>query len=124
MTALPFDLIIGPHRAEQFIRERVQQLVAGDCIPEARAVDMVCTAVLAGDPWTLADPGQTWIPHDTVAQEHDGLLAAELYVAQRRGATILVEDEWAQRAWRPVTVLDGYVLDSWHWARRETTTER
>ncbi|MDF4254638.1 hypothetical protein [Streptomyces sp. WMMB303] len=122
MTAVRLDLIIGPERARQFIRERVQQLVTGDCIPQARAADMVCTAVLAGDPWVLADPGQTWIPRDD-GQDPNDLLAAELYVAQRHGATVLVEDEWAQRAWRPVSVLDGYVLDTWHWARQASPTE-
>ncbi|WP_432070862.1 hypothetical protein [Streptomyces sp. AA1529] len=123
MTAVPLNLIIGPQHAGQFIRERVEQLVSADCIPEAHAVDMVCTAVLAGDPWMLADPGQRWIPHDDLRQEGDGLLVAELYVAQRCGATLLVENEWAQRTRQPVTVLHGYVLDSWHWARQTGLTE-
>jgi len=122
MTAVPLDLIIGPQRARQFIRERVRQLVTADCIPQARAADMVRSAVLAGDPWVLADPGQTWIPHDD-GQEREDLPADLLYVAQRHGATVLVEDEWAQRAWLPVSVLDDYVLDTWHWARQASPTE-
>ncbi|WP_329812943.1 hypothetical protein, partial [Streptomyces sp. GSL17-113] len=61
---VPLDLIAGAEHAAAFIADRVQQLVSQDCLPQSRAYDSVCTAVLEGDPVTLAAPGQLWLARE------------------------------------------------------------
>lgn len=114
---VPLDLIAGRERAAAFIADRVQQLVTQDCIPQSRAYEMVCTAVLAADPFTLAAPGQLWIAR--VDEPDSDVPAAMLYVHRRQGADVLLEDECGQQEWLPVSVLDGYVLDTWHSPRQD-----
>ena len=115
---LPLDLLVGPERAARVITERVRDLATNDLIPEPLAYATVCTAVLACDPWTLAETGQTWIPRDNL--DVTDAPADLLYVVRRHGGHALLEDEYGQRETLPLSVLDGYVLDHWEWARTDT----
>lgn len=116
LLPLPIDLLIGAERAGQFINARVRALTERDWIPESLAYEMVCTGVLDGDPWTLVDAGQRWLPRDSAPDE----VPAELYVVHRRGAQVLLEDEYGQRATYPLAALyDTYYLHTWHWSHED-----
>lgn len=114
---VPLDLLVGPERAAAFLKAKVDALVSFDWIPESRAYAIVCEAACDGDPWTLADPGQIWTPGPDLAVAD--AVAAQLYIAARDGAHLLVEDEYGQREWAEPTVLAGWRLDHWSWARAD-----
>ncbi|MFF3313705.1 hypothetical protein [Streptomyces sp. NPDC002952] len=118
--SLPIDLLIGPHRAGQFIASRVRILTDEDLIPEAAAYAAVCAAVLDSDPWTLAETGQVWSLRTDMEERLDEGWPLTVYVVMRSPgdhATVTIEDENLKRSRVPLAMLAAYRLDQWFWAR-------
>ncbi|WP_407842072.1 hypothetical protein ACE1OC_42735 (plasmid) [Streptomyces sp. DSM 116496] len=127
-AALPIDLLIGPHKAAEFITACVTELVTEDCIPEPAAYAAVCHAVLTSDPFLLAEAGQVWALRPTTEAAADApdtprnseSRPGMLYIVRRMRSDhgrVTVEDEWAERSIISVSQLADYELDQWTWAR-------
>ncbi|MFF2942890.1 hypothetical protein ACFVSQ_23945 [Streptomyces niveus] len=104
---------MGPANAGQLIGDLVRDLITQDVLPEAVAYWIVCEGVLAGDPFLLIDPGQTWALRPETTERAPGLLL----IIRRDADQLTVEDEHGQRHRIPVCALNTYALDQLFWAR-------
>ncbi|MDX3232514.1 hypothetical protein [Streptomyces sp. ME19-01-6] len=111
--AITLNHLIGPDRAGQFLNTRIQNLTTQDLLPRETAERMVCQAVAAGDPWTLAAGGQQW----NLRLDADPELPPQLYVVRRAGGRFLAEDEDGQQETLGLSILESYQLTHWYGTR-------
>ncbi|MEV6332428.1 hypothetical protein [Streptomyces sp. NPDC051909] len=118
MSTTTLDRLIGRHRRHRFIARRFVSLIHQDRLPADVARRVVHRAITEGDPWILAECGQTWVLRDERhGGSESGAAPGQVLKIMKRtgGGQLSVINPAGASTEISLYALDLYELSEWEW---------